>query len=313
MTTGDPLVVRGAMKPLPTLTKPLRSVDIATKEPAQALRERTDSCTVPAAGVVAEAMVALVLAGAYRDKFGGDHIDDVLAARSTPTASGSGGGASGRSRASRRRRSAGARSCSSASWAPASRAPRGRSPPSWAWQPSTRDRELERELGEPIERLFDREGEAAFRAREEELVLRLLRREDLRGGRARRRRARRPRRCAWRSSATWWCTSTWTRPRPGAARRARAARWRATRTRFDAALPATAGRVYEAVADALLPPADRGARRAGAAGAARRCARRRWARGSSGRWRPRATTRCSSAAACSSRASSTPRRGAGSW
>ena len=47
MTTGDPLVVRGAMKPLPTLTKPLRSVDIATKEPAQALRERTDSCTVP--------------------------------------------------------------------------------------------------------------------------------------------------------------------------------------------------------------------------------------------------------------------------
>jgi chorismate synthase len=80
MSTGDPLVVCGAMKPLPTLTKPLRSVDIATKEPAQALRERTDSCTVPAAGVVAEAMVALVLASAYRDKFGGDHIGDVLAA-----------------------------------------------------------------------------------------------------------------------------------------------------------------------------------------------------------------------------------------
>jgi chorismate synthase len=80
MTTGDPLVVRGSMKPLPTLTKPLRSVDIATHEPAQALRERTDSCTVPAAGVVAEAMVAFVLAGAYRQKFGGDHIDDVRAA-----------------------------------------------------------------------------------------------------------------------------------------------------------------------------------------------------------------------------------------
>jgi chorismate synthase len=77
MTTGEPLVVRGAMKPLPTLTKPLRSVDIATHEPAQALRERTDSCTVPAAGVVAEAMVAFVLADAYRRKFGGDHIDDV--------------------------------------------------------------------------------------------------------------------------------------------------------------------------------------------------------------------------------------------
>ena len=77
MTTGEPLVVRGAMKPLPTLTKPLRSVDIATHQPADALRERTDSCTVPAAGVVGEAMVALVLADAYRRKFGGDHIDDV--------------------------------------------------------------------------------------------------------------------------------------------------------------------------------------------------------------------------------------------
>jgi chorismate synthase len=68
------------MKPLPTLTKPLRSVDIATREPAQALRERTDSCVVPAAGVVGEAMLAIVLAGAYRDKLGGDHIDDVRAA-----------------------------------------------------------------------------------------------------------------------------------------------------------------------------------------------------------------------------------------
>jgi chorismate synthase len=80
MTTGEPLIVTAAMKPLPTLTKPLRSVDIATKEPAEALRERTDSTTVPAAGVVGEAMVGLVLADAYRRKFGGDHIDDVLAA-----------------------------------------------------------------------------------------------------------------------------------------------------------------------------------------------------------------------------------------
>ncbi len=80
MTNGLPLVVRGAMKPLPTLTKPLRSVDTETHEPAQALRERTDSCTVPAAGVVGEAMVAFVLADAYRRKFGGDHIDDVLEA-----------------------------------------------------------------------------------------------------------------------------------------------------------------------------------------------------------------------------------------
>ncbi len=80
MTTGVPVIVRGAMKPLPTLTKPLRSVDLATKEPAQALRERTDSCTVPAAGVVGEAMVALVLADECRKKFGGDHVDDALAA-----------------------------------------------------------------------------------------------------------------------------------------------------------------------------------------------------------------------------------------
>ena len=56
----------------------LRSVDIETREPAEALRERTDSCTVPAAGVVGEAMVAFVLADAYRRKFGGDHIDDVI-------------------------------------------------------------------------------------------------------------------------------------------------------------------------------------------------------------------------------------------
>src|SRR3954447_7264059 len=77
MTTGLPLVVRGALKPIPTLTQPLRSVDISTREPAQALRERTDSCVVPAGGVVAEAMVAFVLADAYRRKFGGDHIDDV--------------------------------------------------------------------------------------------------------------------------------------------------------------------------------------------------------------------------------------------
>lgn len=80
MTNGEPLVVRGAIKPISTLTKPLRSVDTETKEPAQAMRERTDSTVVPAAGVVAEAMVALVLARCYREKLGGDHIDDALAA-----------------------------------------------------------------------------------------------------------------------------------------------------------------------------------------------------------------------------------------
>ncbi|MQA72818.1 MAG: chorismate synthase [Solirubrobacterales bacterium] len=80
MSNGEPLVVRGALKPISTLTKPLRSVDTESKQPAQAMRERTDSTVVPAAGVVAEAMVALVLARCYREKFGGDHIDDVRAA-----------------------------------------------------------------------------------------------------------------------------------------------------------------------------------------------------------------------------------------
>jgi chorismate synthase len=80
MSNGEPLSVHAALKPLSTLTKPLRSVDTETKEPAQALRERTDSTVVPAGAVVGEAMVALVLAAAYREKFGGDHIDDVLGA-----------------------------------------------------------------------------------------------------------------------------------------------------------------------------------------------------------------------------------------
>src|SRR5689334_14412489 len=71
MSNGEALVVRGALKPISTLTKPLRSVDTETREPAQALRERTDSTVVPAAGVVAEAMAALVLGACYREKFGG--------------------------------------------------------------------------------------------------------------------------------------------------------------------------------------------------------------------------------------------------
>jgi chorismate synthase len=80
MTNGRPLSVRAAIKPISTLTKPLRSVDTETHQPAQALRERTDSTVVPAAAVVGEAMVCLTLARTYREKFGGDHIDDVRAA-----------------------------------------------------------------------------------------------------------------------------------------------------------------------------------------------------------------------------------------
>ncbi len=80
MSNGEPLFVRAALKPISTLTKPLRSVDTETKQPADALRERTDSTVVPAAAVVGEAMTALVLARCYREKFGGDHVDDALGA-----------------------------------------------------------------------------------------------------------------------------------------------------------------------------------------------------------------------------------------
>ena len=80
MTNGQPLSVRAAIKPISTLTKPLRSVDTETKQPAQALRERTDSTVVPAAASSPRRWSPLTLARAYREKFGGDHIDDVLAA-----------------------------------------------------------------------------------------------------------------------------------------------------------------------------------------------------------------------------------------
>jgi len=76
ITNGMPLVARMAMKPIPTLEKPLPSVDLDTGEQAEAHRERADVCVVPAAGVIGEAMVALVLADAFLEKFGGDHMDE---------------------------------------------------------------------------------------------------------------------------------------------------------------------------------------------------------------------------------------------
>jgi chorismate synthase len=77
MTTGMPIVVRGVMKPIPTLYKPLQSVDIDTKEVFEASIERSDSCAVPAAAVVAEAVVAWEVAVALLDKFGSDFIDEI--------------------------------------------------------------------------------------------------------------------------------------------------------------------------------------------------------------------------------------------
>lgn len=80
MTNGEPVVVRLSMKPIPTLTRPLRSLDVATGRPAEAHAERSDVCAVPAAGIVAEAMLALVLASAACEKFGGDCVHDLRAA-----------------------------------------------------------------------------------------------------------------------------------------------------------------------------------------------------------------------------------------
>ena len=82
MTIGGPLRLRCAMKPLSTLKKRLRTVDMKTSEPAEAFQERTDTCAVPAAGVVCEAVVALVLADAVLEMFGGDTMSDLKAAYS---------------------------------------------------------------------------------------------------------------------------------------------------------------------------------------------------------------------------------------
>ena len=67
------------MKPIPTLTKPLRSVDIHSKEKKDAHKERTDSCAVPAASIIAESMLCFVLADSLLEKFGGDSVDQLKA------------------------------------------------------------------------------------------------------------------------------------------------------------------------------------------------------------------------------------------
>jgi chorismate synthase len=77
VTNGQPVVVRAAMKPISTLRRPLRSVDLETKEAVEAVVERSDVCAVPAAGVVGEAMMAIVLAEAFLAKFGGDSVDEI--------------------------------------------------------------------------------------------------------------------------------------------------------------------------------------------------------------------------------------------
>lgn len=76
ITNGQDVLVRGLLKPISTLRRPLESVDLATREPALAAYERSDVCVLPAAGVIGEAMVAVVLAAAFLDKFGGDSVGE---------------------------------------------------------------------------------------------------------------------------------------------------------------------------------------------------------------------------------------------
>jgi chorismate synthase len=77
MSTGEPLRVRAAMKPISTVPRALATVDVATGEAAKAINQRSDVTAVPAAGVVAEAMTALVLADAATEKFGGDSVPEI--------------------------------------------------------------------------------------------------------------------------------------------------------------------------------------------------------------------------------------------
>ena len=79
MSNAQPILIRMAMKPIATLIKPLRSIDIDSKEKKLAHKERTDSCAVPAASIIAESMLCFVLADAIIEKFGGDSIEQLKA------------------------------------------------------------------------------------------------------------------------------------------------------------------------------------------------------------------------------------------
>lgn len=79
MTNGEPLIIRAAMKPIPTLANPLHSVDLLTKAGTFASKERSDACAVPAASVVGEAAVAIVLAQVFATRFGGDSLEEIRA------------------------------------------------------------------------------------------------------------------------------------------------------------------------------------------------------------------------------------------
>lgn len=77
MSNGEPIVLRAAMKPISTIAQPLKSVDLVSKKEVKAIKERADVCAVPAASIIGEAVVALEIAAAFREKFGGDSLEEV--------------------------------------------------------------------------------------------------------------------------------------------------------------------------------------------------------------------------------------------
>ena len=177
MTHGAPVVVRAVMKPISTLSRPLASVDVATKEPRKAFKERADICAVPAAAVVAEAEVAFVLARALLEKFGGDSIDAPRRGR--------------RALPGRDRAVTWARWLVLSGFMGAGKTSVGRRVASrlgCAFVDA--DREIEARAGMPIPEIFSRRGELWFRRTEETVIRELLAGA---AGRARPRRAARSR------------------------------------------------------------------------------------------------------------------------
>ena len=163
MTTGETLRVRAAMKPIATVPRALRTVDVATGEAAVAHHQRSDVCAVPAAGIVAEAMVALVLADAVLEKFGGDsvgetrrnvegYLDDAEVPRDRLP----------------RRRPGRADGCRQVHRRP--RCSRDR----WGLPVRDTDHDVEAAAGKPISDIFVDDGEARFRALERAAVVAAL-------------------------------------------------------------------------------------------------------------------------------------------
>ena len=173
MSTGTVLRVRAGMKPIATVPHALRTVDVATGDTAAAHHQRSDVCAVPAAGVVAEAMVAIVLAEVVLEKFGGDsvgetrrNLESYLAA--IPETLRTADGQRRRARRGMTSRSD-ARSCSSARWAPARRASAGASPRRSGVRSSTPTSRSSASTA-PSPQLFRAHGEAHFRALERAAV-----------------------------------------------------------------------------------------------------------------------------------------------